>query len=123
MMKNDTMSQKFAVYVQSATPMAPVDIYGPFNYEGNAHVWAQNSVSDRKFVVGLVRPEFRKFMTDPAELTFSGLLASNDVRSLLELADELDKGMDMDILWVKYQGDLLRRVATALADSKPTVMS
>jgi len=51
------------------------------------------------------------------------MMNSNDVRSLLELADELDKGMDMDILWVKYQGDLLRRAASALADSKPTVMS
>ena len=33
---------------------------------------------------------------------------------LIELATELDKGEDMDIDWVKYQGNMLRRVAHIL---------
>lgn len=37
------------------------------------------------------------------------------IASLTELADELDKGENMDIGWVKYQGDLIRRVITEFA--------
>jgi hypothetical protein len=40
----------------------------------------------------------------------------HDVSSLHELADELDKGENMDIGWVKYQGNLLRHVATLLSN-------
>ena len=40
---------------------------------------------------------------------------NGDVSSLLELADELDKGENMDIGWTKYQGNLLRRVAHRLS--------
>jgi hypothetical protein len=37
------------------------------------------------------------------------------IASLTELADELDKGENMDIGWVKYQGDLIRRAITEVA--------
>jgi hypothetical protein len=38
------------------------------------------------------------------------------VAHIIELADELDKGENMDIGWVKYQGNLLRHVATLLSN-------
>jgi hypothetical protein len=34
--------------------------------------------------------------------------------SLLELADELDKGDNADILWLKYQGETIRSAATII---------
>lgn len=41
---------------------------------------------------------------------------NGDISGLLELARELDKGDNMDIFWVKYQGNLLRRVANRLSN-------
>jgi hypothetical protein len=39
------------------------------------------------------------------------------IASLTELADELDKGENMDIGWVKYQGYLIRRAIIEVAGS------
>lgn len=36
------------------------------------------------------------------------------VKALLELADELDKGENADILWLKYQGETIRSAATVI---------
>lgn len=36
------------------------------------------------------------------------------VKLLLELADELDKGDNGDIFWLKYQGETVRRAATVI---------
>ena len=41
------------------------------------------------------------------------------IASLTELADELDKGENMDIGWVKYQGDLIRRAITEVTRRNP----
>ena len=49
-------------------------------------------------------------------MTPMGFTPVNDeVSNLIELAAELDKGEGMDIGWVKYQGNMLRRVAHILA--------
>jgi hypothetical protein len=36
------------------------------------------------------------------------------LRDMAELAEELDKGNNADIGWLKYQGDLVRRAANLL---------
>jgi len=43
---------------------------------------------------------------------------SNLVDSLIEIADELDKGwqFNSDMNWLKYQGDVLRTVALILQE-------
>jgi len=38
------------------------------------------------------------------------------IEALEELAEELDKGNSMDILWLKYQGPLIREAITALQE-------
>ncbi len=38
------------------------------------------------------------------------------IEGLEELAEELDKGMDADPSWLKYQGPLVREAITALKE-------
>jgi hypothetical protein len=42
-------------------------------------------------------------------------LNTNHVAFIREIAEELDKADNADILWLKYQGPSLRRIAEAIA--------
>jgi hypothetical protein len=53
-----------------------------------------------------------------SEATSQFVPVNGDVARLIELADELDKGENMDIGWVKYQGNLLRRAAKLLSQEQ-----
>lgn len=62
-----------------------------------------------------LRDEFYSFVSIvDRELETVQITAS----SLIEVANELDKGENMDIGWVKYQGNILRRTANLLSQEQ-----